>query len=1039
MKKSRIADESGVALVTALLLLMVASAIMAGMFAALLADTRSHATDRDQSVAYAAAHAGLEKLTAGLAGLFNTDFSPSAAQIAATSTVPPAIAGFEYTSPGGGANSGYQITFTPDPGPGANTGNPLAFPNTDITTGPFEGFKGLVTPYTITVTAKSLTGNSEVRLRRELQTVAVPVFQFGIFGEKSLGFHAGPDFDFGGRVHTNQTLFLAAGTGNELTFRDKITAFTQVVRNRLSNTALITDTNHTGTVSLPMVIGGAPADYRNLAATESSGTTAVPWGGWKNLSEVTYRTNIRTETTGAKVLNLPLVSQGAAPIDLMRRPTVNSNENVANPLVFGQRYFAQASLRILLSDRASDLTGLPTITAGAPVDLTNLAASGYVPLANARTPIALSPGPEANYDVATGTGVSFTRISTNALPILTMQTQLAVGGAWTTGVPPWLKWNTLTAEKADGTALTAPTCYALTGVTLSNCTHVSTGYVTGAVIRFLDAAGAIIASGTLSANSGTNANIVFTPAFTTAQKFVGTRSFFVGEDTVTCTGFGGYVAGPPARTTTLTGCTVAAGGAIAQNDPVYTGATTPVNTPLVHGFIKIEKQTAAGVWSDVTMELLNLGFAGPNQEGAPCVDPTLNAVIRFQRLRDNGMTAATACTGALVTNYQASLAPTDFWPNTIFDAREGNSRPIPVLSGMNVGGVLSYVALDVNNFRRWVTGAIGATGTQALNNNGYIVYFSDRRGDHKAPGDVAWPGEILADNPETGQYGFEDSINPANAAWAKTNVLEPGEDFNENDILDSYGETPHPLAVPVAPFVPIAGMGFDAASRPWSSVAPAAVSRLYSARGRLARPVLFRRALKIINGGMLGAVNNVPAAGFTVASENPVYVQGNFNATTGSVTSEPNAATALMADSITLLSNSFEDAATFLNPNDAALRVASDTSYRFAMLTGKTIPFAKPAGWGVAELGSDGGVHNFMKMLENWGGFNLRYRGSMVSLFFSRQSTGIYRADGNIYGPPTRGYNFDTDFLTPTLLPPGTPMFRDINTLKFRQILRPNQ
>jgi hypothetical protein len=25
------------------------------------------------------------------------------------------------------------------------------------------------------------------------------------------------------------------------------------------------------------------------------------------------------------------------------------------------------------------------------------------------------------------------------------------------------------------------------------------------------------------------------------------------------------------------------------------------------------------------------------------------------------------------------------------------------------------------------------------------------------------------------------------------------------------------------------------------------------------------------------------------------------------------------------------------------------------------------------------------------------------------------------------------------LLPPGTPMFRDINTLTFRQMLRPNQ
>ncbi len=125
-------------------------------------------------------------------------------------------------------------------------------------------------------------------------------------------------------------------------------------------------------------------------------------------------------------------------------------------------------------------------------------------------------------------------------------------------------------------------------------------------------------------------------------------------------------------------------------------------------------------------------------------------------------------------------------------------------------------------------------------------------------------------------------------------------------------------------------------------------------------------------------------------------------------------------------------------PNDMTNRNATETGYRFAMITGKSVPFQHP-GWGVTEWGSDGGVHNFMRMLEDWSGQNLRYRGSMVSLFFSRQAIGPYRADANVYAPPTRGYNFDTDFLTPALLPPGTPMFRDINTLKFRQILRPNQ
>lgn len=1002
-------NESGMAIITALLVLALASGLMAGMFAALLANQQSHATDRDQSVAYAAAHAGLEKLTAGLAQLFETDFSPNATQIGVVDNTPPSITGFEYTAPGGTTGSGYQISFTPD-----GSGNPQSNPDTDITTGPFEGLKGLVTPYTITITARSTTGNSEVRLRRELQTVAVPVFQFGVFGEKSLGFHAGPNFDFGGRVHTNERLYLASGDGATLTLRDKITALIEVVRNRISNGQLISATDHEGTVSLPTVIGGAPGTYRSLASTESSGTMATPWAGWKNLSEVTYHTNIRTQATGAKELRLPLVSAGARPIDLIRRPVVLSNENTANAVVFGQRYFAQASLRILLSDRSTDITDLPGIVAGAPVDLANLAASGYVVAAN-RPPVPLSPGPEP---YLAATGVSLTRVSviggtvpTNAT--LTIQNS-ADAATWNNGVPTWMKWATMTV---NGVGVS---CTGLTGTTLSACgTHAAAAVNSPVIFTLTDGTTVTTAVHATTAAGVDSATITLADGFSTALNFPATRVFFVGEDPVTCTGF---------TINTLTGCSwsTAASAALAANDPVVTGATTTAGTPLLHGFIRIEKQNAAGVWSDVTMEILNLGFAAPNQQGAACGDPTPNAVIRLMRIRDSGMAAGTGCTTGN-TAYATSLSDKNFWPNTLFDAREGSTRLLGTGAGMTVGGLFSYVALDVDNFRRWVGGtipAVGNTGSLALNNNGYIVYFSDRRGDHNE-------NDATTPDIETGEYGFEDSINPAAAAWAKTNALEGGEDFNENTTLETYGETPHAL---VGFGNAIDFMGFNDDSRPWTTVA-----RLYSARGRLARPVLFRRALKLINGGMVGATNNLPADGFTVTSENPVYIQGNYNATAASVTAEPNRASAIIADSITLLSNAFSDHITFLHPNHQTNRDATDTGYRFAMTTGKSIMFTKPVAWGDTEMGSDGGVHNFMRMLEDWGGRNLRYRGSMVSLYYSRQAIGIYRADANIYGAPTRGYNFDTDFLVPTLLPPGTPMFRDINTLKFRQILRPNQ
>jgi hypothetical protein len=1045
MKTSLLKDQSGVAMVTALLVLMLTTGLMAGMFAALLANQRSHSTDRDQSVAYAAAHAGLEKLTAGLDALFATDFSPSAEDLDVLDNTPPTIDGFEYTSPGGLENSGYEISFNADP----DTGDPMAEPSSDITTGPFEGFKGLITPYTLTVTARSITGRSEVRLRRELQTVAVPVFQFGIFGEKGLGFHAGPNFDFGGRVHTNENLYLASGNGSTLTFRDKITAFVQVIRNTLSNGVSITLTNHQGNVSIPTVIGGAPATYRNLLASESSGTMASPWAGWKNLSEVTYRTNIRTEATGAKRLTLPLVSQGAQPIDLIRRPAVNSDEDTENPAVYGQRYFAQASLRILLSDRADDLANLPAVTGDAPLQF-DAGLGGYaVDLASGRTPIAVAGQAEG---LVVGTATSNMRISgiqDAATGRVTVQSH--TGAAWVTGVPTWLRQG----AGLGGALVSGPNNVGVPVVINLPCTGLEfsapggllTGCSSSGAAATQHAAYAIGQVLTLALADGTTTAVTVTAAaaansttisinFDPRMRYPATGSsghFYIGEDPVFCTGWRKAPAVVGSAADVLTGCTLPGGvalnaavgtGGVTANDPIYYGATLNAGTPLLNGFIKVEKQDDAGVWTDVTAELLNLGFAGPNQQGDGCGDPSPNAVLRFQRLRDNAYTTNLCGTdaGASLMNYWQSVNGADYLPNLLYDAREGHTRLQSTGAsdpGIYAGGLIGYVALDVNNLRRWFAGDIGTTGAQALNNNGYIVYFSDRRGDHdEGNGDV-----------ETGEYGHEDSINPVANAWAKSNQLETGEDFNENGTLETYGETPHALVVPGAA---LANLGFQATQRPWTVLAG---GLKYTGRVRQSRPILFRRALKVINGGM----NQLPVDGLTITAENPIYLQGNFNATEASVVAEPNRPAAIIGDAVTLLSRNFADTMTFVFPHTASSRPALTTGYRFAMVTGKSIPFPKPVAWGVNELGSDGGVHNFMKMLENWGGQTLRYRGSMVSLYYSRQSIGIYRADANTYGAPNRVFNFDTDFLTPTLLPPGTPMFRDINTLKFRQILRPNQ
>jgi hypothetical protein len=878
-------DEDGMALITTIMVLMLCSALMVGFVAAIISDNRVSSVNNDQTQAYAAAHAGLEKLTSDLAGLFLTDFSPSATQVngLTTTTSQPTVPGFNYLAPDG--TSGYTITFLTDAQGNPKVLNPLG---TTISHGPYDGFKGLITEYTVTVTARSNPG-AEVRMRRTLQTIAVPVFQFGMFSETDLAFHAGDDFTFGGRVHTNGNLFLSQADSSTLTLSDRVTAVGEVIRTHLPNGLQASSNGYNGTVNMIK----APNSYRALLMTEGSllnnlGSTANE-PKWTQTSVGTYNSYIRNTATGARPLKLPLVSQGAMPIDIIRRAPVN--ENVAAPLVYAQRYYGIASLRILLSDVAADITGLPQVV-------------------TATQPVSLSPNPAGTANF------------TGYLP----------------GIPP----------------LTRPP---------------------------------LAASGGTGASGNTPASMYKSSA----------------------------------------------------------------NEPLLNGVIKIEMQRQTGVWEDVTDEILSLGIAGRNladpnvsnltnrwnTTSNTCLEPNPNAVIRLQRVRDVPQNASTGNTAA---NIMAScgytvaggvitaVAPNgvDYWPNALYDPREGHLRDGLSGTDLALGGIMQYVELDVNNLRRWLIGQIGTRGTNAKNDNGFVVYFSDRRNNRN--GTAAAPGN------ETGEYGFEDVINPASTAGTPNGTLDVGEDVDlPLNGLDVYGAIPRNF--PAGAAAPL-----DLASNLRPTTLLTVANKALVARAN--RQLFFRRALKIVHGGLVGGVNSLPSPGLTIASENPVYLQGDYNATSASVVAEPNVAAAVIADSVTLLSNAWSDTDSFLSPTASdPLRNASTTGYRAAFVTGKTLPFPKPS-YASSSFGSDGGAHNFLRNLENWNisGVIQRYRGSLVSFYTSRQAIGSFKCClGDTYVRGEREWAFDTDFLIPSQLPPATPMFRDINTLTFRQLLRPTQ
>jgi hypothetical protein len=221
-----------------------------------------------------------------------------------------------------------------------------------------------------------------------------------------------------------------------------------------------------------------------------------------------------------------------------------------------------------------------------------------------------------------------------------------------------------------------------------------------------------------------------------------------------------------------------------------------------------------------------------------------------------------------------------------------------------------------------------------------------------------------------------------------------------------------------------------------------------STRGRQNIVTGARHVLKLVDAGL----GNLPVrpdtglGGFTVASENPVYIQGNYNsdntdpfwaAPPPAVTPDINhSASAVIADSVTLLSNAWSDTNSMLNPLTLGNRNATTTYYRLAIAGGKNINFLQPAGTG-NDFGTDGGVHNFLRYIENWGAATLNYRGSLVSLYYSEYATGTFKCCTLVYSPPNRNYYFDSAFLDPSKLPPGTPMLQDVENLTYWQDFRP--
>jgi Tfp pilus assembly protein PilX len=1144
MKKNKVLSANfasrGFTLIASLLLLVMLSGFAIALLMMVNTEQRTGGNDLQNNYVFHSAEGAVEKATNDLANVFQNIQSPTPAAICDLSTNPgpptwdPTVT---YTT--------YNIAPVPVGAPSSCP--PLSTVWGQIQSGPNAGLYAQLIPVEINVQAQRNTGET-ASMTRSAEIALIPVFQFGVFCDGDCFFGRSPNLGFAGRVHTNGDLYLGVADGYNLVFGDKISAFGNVIREQMDNTVASAGNDNGGTVMIPTTSGGCAAQLANVAAATPSATCVDIANGWPalglsglgstygsveaghastqnpawiNVSTGTYNSYIidgngptatcktcdGPNNTGATDLTLPFVQGTTSAVQIIRRPPPGES---TSSLLGGSRLANEAQIRILLSDtedglRLSDWNGDPTqdiqLVSALPTSLANLlqasdsgnpgivqagsiqVGSTYPPASGHYYSFGESYCTGSGYNAATTIGTAYNLVDTNVV----------LAGTHASGNYIYDNYNGTTGN-------TARECPTITGYGTYN--------------------------GTIA--TVTDNNFVIPPYYGSPSQVWPPAA---------------YPQWPPQTLPVPS----------AANFTTPNGGTNGLEWPLVGGWLLVEVKYASDEkWHGVTQEWLKLGFARgvnvPTQPGLNCVatqynangyDVTTNtlktangcnslgdhrnAILYFQMTKDSNLAGepSTAAdyplTGAGLYWDPANCGTTplplcksqyNWYPLNFYDAREGenNDNQIFTASTGTPNGIMNAVELDVGNLRNWLLGNTGISGPNVdyTTQNGYILYFSDRRGMQ-----FANPAGAHTTQSQWGEYGYEDTVNYVNAAnnFKPNGALEPNnyngvspEDVNSNTVLDNYGAlgvgdafgpattTDTDVTNPPSPFAQAGGI---AERVPLTSVGVA--NRVTGAR----------HVLKLVDGSLgnlptmppasgcsytnatTGAAQPTGCGGFTVASENPVYILGNYNSncpaagSTGCTLNnatldatwnggaEPNhSAASVIADAVTMLSNNWldtgciggsagcpwasansETAGSMVNPFNPGgqgspaqtpNRVAITTYYRAAVAAGKTIAFANAAQNPEFSFGMDGGVHNFLRFNEDWGGTtgtqaSLYYKGSLVSLYWNQYATGTFKCCNLVYNPPDREYVFDPLFSLPQNLPPGTPMFRNVDDLSYRQ------
>lgn len=966
-KTGRLGNQDGTAMVIALLVMILLMGFVALAVSRTNSETVAASNDAAESRTFEAAHASLEIMTRNFSKIFELKLNPDASDFTRIeSQTPPGFDDYTFLP-------NQKITQTQTTAPVVMTGEL------------FQGLNALRDEWQLDTIAQSKKDGVEVALRRRFFNNRIPIFQFGIFYDDDLEFHPGPRFDFGGRVHSNGNIFLAASTG--LYFASKVSAKGEVLTNvqkngtswsawddnvfikNASGTFIQLDNTMGSALTSPVV--GSPITTNPLPTTYKSSAWSTNQAKFQgNLlarqKALDLPVKLNSRITGTNLDYIELVKRGKNVGDLWNdgTGTVSSPNIIAvtaaksdDEITEHERYYGKNGLRIALADSKAKLPGCATATGAAVSTQCGIRLDGNSDGLGTQSTTDRGYQPRA---MAGSPAYQATRLNGNRLAI--------------SGREVWIKIETNGYDQPTNTYVVAD--------------------ITEDILSF----GVTEAAPDLGSNYAITEPSNYYSSSVDKRSIVKLQRFMMdGSDITAQASAANYITRDPS-------------GSPWPNGAGLKGPYNFVYPAYITGSSSANCMTAT---SGLTAQD---NGANPNIGGA-----YTDERVHWRRATVNVNIPSSG-------THTKCVVP---FPIEMFDTREGlyyeGTTTFNPTDAANYGdkvpwaGVMSMVDIDVANLRAFLAGTYDTnlpTGTpwatangRALkstdirNANGWVVYVSDRRGDFDFDG----------------EYDMEDVYGNNNGS------MEPGEDVNGNNTLqaDYTNEA-----------AKYRGSG--------SSVSPD-VAAVYDHK-------YYRRGVRLVNGskipGKYDSTTPANTKGFTFSSENGIYVKGNYNATGVASYGTPtppadylpqntvdHIPASVAGDAVVILSNNWSDSRSFVYPFDLGSRPATETTMRFATLTGDAITSLNGTpNQGGGDPRMSGGVHNFIRFLENWGGDNLNYSGSLINLFNSHNNNGTFKCCDMVYSPPNRNWVFDTTFLDGNRLPPGTPFFQVIQLTGFQRL-----